>query len=327
LPILWHADHWPVAQEAATRQFPSQAATQQPMAGLTSPVYLPPERPYGYTGAPMEQPRRKRRWPWVLGIVLGVLVFVGGVAGIAGFFFLTRTQRTVPISVNVNEGDAITREIPLAPGGSFSLTTDFGDVSISTWDREVVSIEGKKHLGSDEEQSQLEIEIDTSAPNSVIVHTTRPDDSQAHLDYEIRLPRQVNIESVEIKGNGDIQIKGVNGNITVRTVSGDIQMEDVAGNVNTSTVSGDTEVEMRPAAKPEDMNFNTVSGDVSLRLRGDFNANLNIATVSGSVDMRGDVQLFIEREIGNKLATGHIGQGGPQTIHIKTVSGDIQVRK
>jgi len=134
----------------------------------------------------------------------------------------------------------------------------------------------------------------------------------------------VNIEQINAI-SGDVRIKGVNGNIAVQTVSGDVQMEGIVGNVNTTTVSGDVRLELSQEPDPQDMDFNSVSGDIDLTFQGVFNANLDILTLSGDITARGDLQVFTTREMGNKKAGGRIGQGGQRTIHIKTVSGDIQL--
>jgi DUF4097 and DUF4098 domain-containing protein YvlB len=103
-------------------------------------------------------------------------------------------------------------------------------------------------------------------------------------------------------------------------------MKDIVGNASVNTTSGDMRLELSQGSDLQDMNFNSVSGDIDLTFQGDFNANLDILTLSGDITVRGrDLQVFTTRELGNKKAGGHIGQGGPHTIHIKTVSGDIQL--
>jgi hypothetical protein len=320
------------APEAATQQFSPHTATKEPMAPPTSPVYLPPDRPHVYAGVPMERPRRKRRWPWVLGFVLGFMVLIAGAAGY-GVYRLSQTPEGERIfGINRSDEDsggatgAIARTIPLTAGGKFALAAQVGDVTITTWDKPTVFIDAKRHGGSRGERKSLEMDVDTSMPGSVIIRTVHPPDSRAHLDYEIKLPRQVNIEGLDI-GRGDIKIQGVNGNITAHVTDGDIEMDDVVGNMTARTVSGDIRVNVRQPEAIQDMNFESVSGDVDLRFLGDFNAGLDLATVSGDMAVRGDLQVALEEKIGHKQASGHIGKGSHCVVHVKTVSGDIQLRK
>jgi len=352
-------------EETATQQFPSRPPTQQRAPSATRPVYLPPEPPVPYIEAPFEIPRR-RRWPWVLGFVLGFLLLVLGGAGY-GLYRLAHTpgveiqetdggliitkdgQRIATIGVSRNgeatgqEGDVITREIPLAAGGIFALSTDLGDVEISTWDRDVISVQAKRHGGSAREREQLDLEVDASAPNNVMIRTERPADSGAHLDYEIKVPRRVNLEVATVRGHIEIagvqgnvsaetrsdhiRIKDIEGDITAASTSGDVELDGIVGNANTQTVSGDIKARLVPGAELKDMSFQSVSGDVDLRFDGEFNANLDISTTLGDLDVRGNVQVIEEERPGHKTIQGRVGRGGERTIHIRTVSGDAKLAR
>lgn len=353
------------AEETATQQFPSRLPTQQRAPSATRPVYIPPEPPVPYTEAPLEIPRR-RRWPWVLGFVLGFLLLALGAAGY-GIYRLAHTpgveiqetnegliitkdgKRIATIGINVDEeatgqaGGVITREIPLAAGGAFALSTDLGDVEISAWDQDVISVQAKRHGGSAREREQLDLVVDASAPNNVMIRTERPADSRAHLDYEIKVPRRVNLEiatergHIEIAGvqggvsvetrSDRIKIRDVTGDIAAATVSGDIELEGIVGNANTQTVSGDTKVRLALGAEPKDMTFQSVSGDVDLQFDEAFNANLDISTTSGDLDVRGDMQVIEEERPGHKTVHGRVGQGGERALRIRTVSGDIKLAR
>jgi hypothetical protein len=353
------------AEETETQQFPSRPPTQQRAPSATRPVYLSPEPPVLYTEAPLEPPR-KRRWPWVVGFVLGFLLLIGGAAG-WGLYRLAHTPgveiqetdegliitkdgkriATIGISrdeeTSSQEGDVITREIPLAAGGTFALSTDLGDVEISTWDQDVISVHAKRHGGSSRERAQLDLVVDASAPNNVMIRTERPADGRAHLDYEIKVPRQVNLEiateqgHIEIAGvqgrvsvetrSDHIKVKDVEGDVAAATVSGDIELEGIVGNANTQTVSGDTKARLAPGAELKDMTFQSVSGEVDLQFDEAFNANLDISTTSGDLDVRGDMQVIEEERPGHKTVHGRVGQGGERTLRIRTVSGDIKLAR
>jgi hypothetical protein len=300
-----------------------------------------------YPELPLEPPQ-KRRWPWVLGFVLGFLLLIVGAAGYGiyrlsqmpgveiqetdhGFIITKDGKRIVTIGLSTDDGDTsqrgdvITRTVPLAAGGTFALTAEIGDVQISTWDQEVVSITAKKHLGSIRAKEELDFEVDTSTPNTVMVRTKPPTESRrAHLDYEIKLPRQVNIDQINT-GTGDIKIEGVQGRITVGTVNGDVELHNVEGALNAKTVNGDVDVEMGQGADAEDMNFESVNGDISLRFLDQFNADLSINTVRGDISANGDLQIAVERSPGNRAAQGRVGRGGGPRIHIQTVNGDIKL--
>ncbi|RMG55744.1 MAG: hypothetical protein D6723_02000 [Acidobacteria bacterium] len=327
-------------EEPETRPFPASTPTCRRPAGSTQSAYVPPE------SSPMEayaEPSRKRRWPWVLGCVLGCLLLAFGLIGYGlyqgasqlkgiritegaeGIEIIKDGKKITIGGLQETSADVITRTIPLAPGGTFALFADIGDVKISTWDEDLISIKAKKHLGSADEKAQVTLEVDTSTPNTVIIRTRRPSGTRAHIDYqEIKLPRRVNIDQISVV-RGDVHIEGVEGNVSVRTVSGDVVLGHIRGPVKVQTVSGDVRTELLENADERDTTLESVSGDIVIRFLGPFNANVNLSTTTGDIDVSGDVHLLLKRGFGSKSAHGSIGQGGPPTIHIKTVSGDIRL--
>ncbi|GEM_PF-5834152 len=330
------------SEESGTQPFPATTPTRWRPTGSTQPAYIPPESPSMEVAT---ESVRKRRWPWVLGCVLGCLLlafsFIGyglyrGVSQLKG---IRITEGAEGIEI-IKDGkkitiggldetstvpDAITRTIPLTSGGTFALFADIGDVKISTWDKDLVSIKARKHLGSTRERAQVTLEVDTSTPNTVIIRTRRPSGARAHIDYqEIKLPRQVNIDRISVV-RGDVHIEGVEGKVSVQTVNGDVVLGRIQGPVKVQTVSGDVQAELLEGADEQDTTFETVSGDIAIRCLAPFNADVSVFTTTGDIDISGDIHLLLKRGFGSKSAHGTIGQGGPPTIYIKTVSGDIRL--
>jgi hypothetical protein len=294
----------------------------------------------------LEKPPR-RRWPWVLGAVMLTMGLIFGGIGY-GIYRLSQvpgveiheTDQGIEITkdgkriVGINAGDAIkieksgdvlARTIPLKAGGSFSISTDFGDIKLTTWDQDTVSIEAKRHLGSRDNRAQLDMDIDTSDPDHVVVRTKRPQGSQAHLDYEVKLPRDVIIKQVQTV-RGDIEITGVYQQIMAETVDGDIIGKEVVGTISARTVNGDMNLQLKPPAKPEPMKFESVAGDVEIRFMDAYNADLDIGSIKGSIDHRGSaIELNVKRDFARTVGQGRVGQGGKPEIRIETVNGDIQV--
>lgn len=333
-------------QESPTRPFSNDATTPQSMPGATQPAYGPPFQPTPYANMPLEKPRR-RRWPWVLGAVMITLGLVLGGIGYGIYRFTTmpgvqisETDQGIEITkdgkriVRINAGDAIkierssdvlTRTIPLAAGASFSISTDLGDIRLTTWDQETVFIEAKKHLGRRDDQTQLDMEIDTSDASHVVVRTKRPEGSQAHLDYDIKLPRNVIIKHVRTV-RGDIELLGTYQQVVAETVDGDIVAKEFTGTISARTVNGSINLELSPPARPEPMKIESVAGDVTIRFVDDYSADLDIGSLKGAIDHRGSgIELSVKRDFARVTARGRVGQGGPPQIRIETISGNIEL--
>jgi hypothetical protein len=75
-----------------------------------------------------------------------------------------------------------------------------------------------------------------------------------------------------------------------------------------------------------DLEFRTVSGDITLWLPADFSANVEFSSLSGDFDTDFDMDIQNERErrwVGSKVE-GTIGGGG-RDLSFNTVSGDVSL--
>ncbi|MBQ0166504.1 MAG: DUF4097 family beta strand repeat protein [Treponema sp.] len=107
--------------------------------------------------------------------------------------------------------------------------------------------------------------------------------------------------------------------LTAESVSGDIVVADAVRSAECETVSGDVTFEtIEPLS--DNSRFNSVSGNISLRLPSDSSFNLNWATLSGSV--RNGFSSGKAERSGSFSA----GNGKPK-ISMETVSGNIRVTK
>ena len=77
----------------------------------------------------------------------------------------------------------------------------------------------------------------------------------------------------------------------------------------------------------EELDFNTVSGDIRLWLPSDFSADVRFSSISG--DLESDFPMDITRDrsrwVGRKLEA-MIGGGGRE-LSLQTVSGDVELRR
>jgi DUF4097 and DUF4098 domain-containing protein YvlB len=89
-------------------------------------------------------------------------------------------------------------------------------------------------------------------------------------------------------------------------------------------VSGDITVAAEDLADRGDLQFNTVSGDVTLNFPKSLDADLSMATVSGDIDSDFPLTLGNGR-MNRRSMNARIGKGG-RRLEIRTVSGDLRLR-
>jgi len=175
-----------------------------------------------------------------------------------------------------------------------------------------------------------------------------------NIDYEITLPRgseidassgSGDIESQDVGGNvkagsgsGSVRVRGNHGPATLHTGSGDIELDEagdgaisartgsgsirlrsINGPVEAHTGSGDIELNGHLSG---DSRLETGSGSVRLSI-GNQGYNLDAHTGSGSIHTAGSMNVSSDED--HHSVSGPINGGGP-AIHIRTGSGDVEIR-
>ena len=127
--------------------------------------------------------------------------------------------------------------------------------------------------------------------------------------------------------SGSIILKDVSEELNLETVSGDIEVIDgVISSARGHTVSGDIDLEVTMLDRA-DIDFDTVSGSVRLRLGGDLDARYDMETASGSIRNRiTDDKPSHSKYVRDEKLRFIIGDGDGEVI-INSHSGDIVISR
>ena len=132
-------------------------------------------------------------------------------------------------------------------------------------------------------------------------------------------PLDIVVESV----SGDATLTNATGSIALKAVSGDAKAEHIsATRLQVQTVSGDVTARLRDVFSGA-MQVNTVSGDVSLYLVEGSNVRVSLSTASGELRCEHDAHNVTATET---LWTGQIGTGAG-TLNAQTISGDTHIQR
>lgn len=175
------------------------------------------------------------------------------------------------------------------------------------------------------------------------------------IDYELIVPHDVTLETetgsgdIELtdvgssvraqSGSGSVRARGVHGPATLGTGSGDVELNEtaaadvhaqtgsgsvrlqgVSGGLRAKTGSGDIEVS---GALTSDWMLDTGSGSVRLNLGPQTHFSLDADTGSGTVRVAQAISM--NGDLNRHHVTGTVNGGGP-TLHVRTGSGDVEVR-
>ena len=154
--------------------------------------------------------------------------------------------------------------------------------------------------------------------------------SRKDASYTIRVPRAAAVQFKQAgwQGSGDLVVRDVSGDLEVSMTSGDITLKNVAGPVVANTVSGDIQVRFAPMRQGPS-SISTVSGDVDVSMPPSSKATLKLRSISGEIYTDFDLNLKSQdnmQHIGGQVVDGSINGGG-NALSLKTVSGDVYVRK
>ena len=153
--------------------------------------------------------------------------------------------------------------------------------------------------------------------------------SRKDATYLIRVPRNASVQYKQAGWNsGDLVVRDVSGDLELSMNSGDISLRNVAGPVVANTVSGDIQVRFA-ALRQGPSSISTVSGDVDVSLPPSTKATLRLRSISGEIYTDFDISMKGQNDlnhVGGQVVDGNINGGG-NAVSLKTVSGDIYVRK
>lgn len=218
---------------------------------------------------------------------------------------------------------------PLTADGSVSLKNISGAVHISTWAQNSVKVDAVKTARTQEELKRAQIVVENS-PSRVSIRTEYPDRdwdddhgrSAASVEYNITVPAGASLDKIGLV-SGDLDIKGVQGEVRASSVSGDVNAEGLGGRAEISSVSGDVRVSFQRAVARAELH--SVSGDVIAVLPNNAGAEIRANTVSGDISNEFGLTVDHGQYVGSHL-TGHIGSG-ENSLEMHTVSGNIKLRR
>lgn len=216
--------------------------------------------------------------------------------------------------------ETIEQEVPLDPGGDFSITNVNGAISVESWNQPMVRIVATKKAKNQEQLDRLEVSID-GAGGAVRVET-RYDGSTRNVkggvSYRITVPAEVELRVETV--NGSLNVEKVQGRVEAHSVNGSVKVLDLAGSALVKTTNGSIEVRYVTAAN-DSHEFTSTNGSVRLYLPSDAGGQLNAQTSNGRVSVDFPTS---GGSTNRRRFEGSFGSGSGD-YRIKTVNGSVKI--
>lgn len=150
---------------------------------------------------------------------------------------------------------------------------------------------------------------------------TNTENNDVVVDFEVRVPAGVVFNGKTV--NGEMSAEGLKADVQASTVNGSVRVT-TTGLAEASTVNGSVYVEMGRADWPDELDFSTVNGRITLILPAKLDTEVRASTVNG--DMESDFPMTVSGRFGPRRWRGTIGAGG-RSLSLSTVNGEIRLRK
>lgn len=213
---------------------------------------------------------------------------------------------------------------PLNGDARLSVSNVKGKITVTTWDRNEVRVEG--HLGEGTEGLEVK-----GGPANLSIAVKYPDNNGGGWfggwggndagDSELRVTAPAGITLDVEAVAADVEVTGVRGaELNIDNVSGDVTVDSAARDVEVNTVSGSQDLKLHA----NDVSAESVSGDVTIR--GELGGRIDLEAVSGTltVDSTSAAKSLSAGVVSGdvKLRTG-LQPGG--RLRAESLSGDLEV--
>ena len=203
--------------------------------------------------------------------------------------------------------ETIDRTLPMPAGGTLRLKTFSGRVKITGGSGDQLVVHAVRRATRDR-LAEIKLEI-TQAGSTIEVDANhrlveRRNDNVVETDFEITVPAKTRLD--------------------IKTFSAPVTVIGVIANQNIDGFSSDVTIESNEWGDGTDLDINTFSGDVHLRLPASARGNIDFNSFSGRFDSDLPVTL---NSSSRRNFRGALNGGGNGDFRLKTFSGDVSIRR
>ena len=203
--------------------------------------------------------------------------------------------------------ETIDRTLPMPAGGTLRLKTFSGRVKITGGSGDQLVVHAVRRATRDR-LAEIKLEI-TQAGSTIEVDANhrlveRRNDNVVETDFEITVPAKTRLD--------------------IKTFSAPVTVIGVIANQNIDGFSSDVTIESNEWGDGTDLDINTFSGDVHLRLPASARGNIDFNSFSGRFESDMPVTL---NSSSRRNFRGALNGGGKGDFRLKTFSGDVSIRR
>ena len=218
------------------------------------------------------------------------------------------------------------QSFPLSPYGEITVENIRGSVRLIGWDRAEVAVEIRKFApGQDMDLDSVGVDI-VSGSEELTLRTVleQKDGAGIRVEFLLWVPRQAVVKYVGTL-EGNVGLSGLSGTVSAQVLNGNVMARDLSGSAYLRANTGDV-VASFSALPDKDgaVSLESITGNVTLELPRDANADLSLDTVAGEFVTPYPVLASDDpAEFGIRVRAGR----GGVNIALVTVRGNIRVQE
>jgi DUF4097 and DUF4098 domain-containing protein YvlB len=241
--------------------------------------------------------------------------------------FALVTLGVVGVRAAQDETERVSRTLTLEPGGTLKLKSFSGRVNIEATDGNQVVIEAVRRA-TRERLDHIKLDIHAEG-RTVFVDANHRDsswwswnDNVVHTDFDIKVPQRTSMD-VNVF-SAAVTIRGVDGTHRVGGFSSRLELDDVSGSIRAHTFSGPVEIQAKEWRDNQDVDVDTFSGNVTLRVPETARGLVTFNSFSGHLNSELPLTL---RDGNRRSLKAELGSGGRSggSLRFKTFSGSVRI--
>jgi hypothetical protein len=238
------------------------------------------------------------------------------------------------VSLDISHGKATeewNRSYPIAAGGHLEIVDVNGTIEVGQAPGGSVEVRATREAraGSDDEaQSMLRTQpkiSEQASANEVRIAVEEQANAEGQfggartsVQFHVAIP--AGLTATFRTRNGDVRLDNVNGRFDASTTNGRVVGFGVVGALNASTVNGELQIGI--ASLAGDVSLHGVNGGIRVLIAPTVDADIELTTVNGFVDIEAGLPLAVSDRSRVHLAA-RLNKGGPK-ISAQTTNGGVR---
>jgi hypothetical protein len=226
--------------------------------------------------------------------------------------------------------ETVDKNLPFPSGGTLKLNNFTGAVNITGGSGRNFVMKATRR-GYPDILREMHLTVEASGSTITVDANDRENarrwrdddrrDNMVETTFEIQVPSNARLDINAF--SSDVTVRGVDGDQRLKTFSGNIDVRDARGAITANSFSGEIDVDATGQGTSPDLDLETFSGTMSVRLADRARGSIEFNTFSGAFDAAYPVTL--RSTTGRRNIRAELPGGSGSSLRFKSFSGELRL--